>query len=90
MKAISTLTETNAKLSKRVENQALELQKRQGKTGGKAGVAGSAETRGENEGKYSKNCKRVSWHLPDNCVELEKKGQAPVLLEIDFVTRWEK
>ena len=72
MKSIDTPTDTITKLSKKVENQAMDLQKRQGKIGDEAWSAGSAKTQGGNKGSYWKNCKRVTWHLPDNCFELEK------------------
>ena len=75
-KAIATLTDTNARLTKKVEAQAAELQKRQSKGSGGGGDAGGAP--GGNEGSFCKNCKRKTWHLPDNCFELEKnKSKRP-------------
>ena len=76
-KSIGILTDTNARLTKKVEAQAAELQKRQSKGGG-GGGGDAAGAPGGNEGSYCKNCKRTTWHLPDNYFELEKnKSKRP-------------
>ena len=75
-KAIATLTDINARRTKKVEAQAAELQKGQSKGGGGGGNAAGAPE--GNEGSYCKNCKQTTWHLPDNCFELEKnKSKRP-------------
>ena len=48
-KAIAAFTETNSRLTKKVENQAAELKKR---GGGGVKDSGGVETRGGNEGSY--------------------------------------
>ena len=70
-KAIATVTDTNARLTKKVEAQAVELQKCQLKGGGGGNAGGSP---GGNKCSFCKNCKRTTWHLPDNCFELEKNN----------------
>ena len=71
-KSIAALTETNSRLAKKVENQAVELKKR---GGGKSVDSGGVETRGGNEGAYCSNCKQTNWHTPDNCFGLSKKKE---------------
>ena len=62
-KDIAALTETNSPLAKKVEHQTAELKKR---GGGGVEDSGGIETRGGNEGSYCPNCKRTTWHTPDN------------------------
>ena len=57
------LTNTNSLLSKKAETLTAELAKKGG-----SGV----EVTGRGPGKYLLNCKRETWHNPDNCFELEK------------------
>ena len=68
-KAITSLTETNSRLAKKVEHQAAELKKR-----GVGGFedSGGVETRGGNKGSYCPNCKQTTWHTPDKYFELNK------------------
>ena len=40
--------------------------------GGGVKDSGGIETRGGNEGSYRPDCKRTTWHTPDNCFELNK------------------
>ena len=68
-KVIAALTETNSCLAKKVEHQAAELKNREG---GGVEESSGIETRGGNEGSYCPNCKRTTWHTPDNCFELNK------------------
>ena len=68
-KAITALTETNSRLAKKVEHQAVELKKR---GGGGVKDSGGVDTRGGNERSYYANCKQTTWHTPDNCFELNK------------------
>ena len=68
-KAITALTETSSRLATKVEHQAAELKKRRG---GGVEDSGEIETRGDNKGSYCSNCKRETWHTPDNCFELNK------------------
>ena len=60
---ITTLTDTNTRLSKKVETLTVELAKK-GEGGG--------EVPGREPGKYCPNCKRETWHKPDERFELER------------------
>ena len=59
---IATLTDTNSYLSKKVEMLTAELAKK---------VGGGGDVTGRGPGKYCPNCKRETWHNPDECFELE-------------------
>ena len=60
---ISALTNTNARLSKKVENLIAALAKKGG---------GGGEVPGREPGKYCPNSKRGTWYKPDECFELEQ------------------
>ena len=79
--AVADLSDANAKLVTKVENQAAELKKQQKANGGGGGGGGGGTAAGgaaRNDGSYCTNCKRVTWHVPDNCFELEKnKSKRP-------------
>ena len=53
---IATLTDTNARLAKKVENLTDALAKKAG---------GGVEVPGRGPGKHCFNCKRETWHNPD-------------------------
>ena len=59
---IATLTDTNARLSKKVETLKAVLTKK---------VGGGGEVTRREPGKYFSNCKRETWHNPDECFELD-------------------
>ena len=59
---IATLTDTNSRLSKKVETLTPELDKKGGSGG---------EVTGRGTGNYWPNRKRETWHKPDDCFELE-------------------
>ena len=60
---IATLTDTNARLAKKVETLTESLAKKGG---------GGVEVPDRGPGKHCPNCKRKTWHKPDACFELEK------------------
>ena len=59
---IATLTDTNSRLSKKVEMLTAELAKKGG---------GGGEVTGRGPGKYFPNYKRENWHKPDDCFDLD-------------------
>ena len=59
---IVTLTDSNARLAKKVETLTAALDKKGG---------GGVEVPGRQPGKYPPNCKRETWHNPDKCFELD-------------------
>ena len=63
---IGTLTNTNSRLSKKMETLTAELAKN-------GGGGGEVTVRGP--GKYLPNCERKTWHTPDNCFELERNKE---------------
>ena len=60
---IATLTDTNSRLSKKVETLTAELAKKGG---------GGGEVTGRGPGNYCPHCKRETWHKPEECFELER------------------
>ena len=60
---IATLIYTNTHLSKKVETLTAALANK-----GEGGV----EVPGREPGKYCPNCKRETWHKPDECFKLER------------------
>ena len=62
-KTISTLTDTNSRLSKKVETLTAELAKKGG---------GRGKVTGRGTGKYCPNCKRETWHKLDDCFDLDR------------------
>ena len=64
---IATLTDTNARLAKKVETLTEALAKKGG---------GGVEVLNRGPGKHCPNCKREIWHNPDTCFESGKTSTA--------------
>ena len=66
-KTVATLTDNNSCLMKKVETLT------NASKGKKNGVGGRGhELRNVKEGKYFSKCKRPTWHVTDDCFQLEK------------------
>ena len=66
-KTFATLTDANSCLTNNVEALTNEFKGKKNSGGG-----GVPELRNEKERKYCSNCKRPTWHVPDDCFELDK------------------
>ena len=77
----ATLTKTNAELSDTIKTQVAEIKalkaslasSKANKKGNK-GNGGSKTKKEQKEQKWCPNCKRDTWHDPDDCFELAKNA----------------
>ena len=74
----STLTKTNAKLSDTIKAQVAEIKALKASLASskanKKGNGGGGGTKTKREQKWCPNCKRDTWHNPEDCFELVKNA----------------